>query len=150
MPFLFYTLHHSQPFFVFAQHAHSSAEVQVEYLNARFEIAGEDDEDVFKAYLTEVNGALLDEDRLDAGHQVALVPEDLQPFLMIYMPLAQPTLFVIDKRSHAGLVRLNISHYEKYLPAVQAIFDQQIDAEDLPDLEAHRTPHQVPEDWLQR
>lgn len=151
MPSLFYTLNYAQRYFVFAHHLHKSKDVQVEYLNQQFQIADEDEDESFKAYLVEIAGAFFDDNSRFLDNQtIALAPEELKPFLMIYIPLAQPALFVIDRTSHAGLIRLNFSHLEKYLPQVVEIFDHQIESEDLPDIKAHSIPHEVPEDWLER
>ena len=149
MPILFYTLNYPQQYFVFADHVTKSWDkgVQVEYLNQKFQIADEDEEESFKAYLVEVVGAFFDDNSrfLDA-QTVALAPEELRRFIMIYMPFEKPALFVINRESHDGLVRINISHYEKYMPQVNHIFNQLIEAGDQPD----PADHQMPDDWLER
>ncbi|HEY9843843.1 MAG TPA: hypothetical protein V6D23_25460 [Candidatus Obscuribacterales bacterium] len=142
---LFYTLNYKEKYFVFAGHASKRSHVRVEYLNDRLKIADEDEDESFKAYLIEVLGTYTSEpERFTDEEAGEPAPEELQPFLMIYIPTEVPALFAINEKMHDGLARLNISFYEKSVPLIEGIFHRQIEKEDLPDPAAQ----QMPADWI--
>lgn len=149
MSLAFYTINYKHKYFVYSEHTAKARHmgVQVEYLNSDFEISDEDDEESYKAYLTEVYGLFSDEETaLQASEQVEPPLESLDKFLLIYFPSESPALFAINREVHDGLARLNISHFEKYIPQVMHIFGNRIEGEDLPRPESH----QIPAEWLER
>lgn len=149
MSVLFYTINYPHKHFYFAEHTPKSRKkgVRLEYLDERFQIADEDDEESFKAYMVEVYGIFTeDTSRFMNPELQPLGDDELRRILMVYIPSETPALFAIDEESHDGLARLNISHYEKAIPHLRLIFEEAIEEEDLPDPDTHR----MPPEWLER
>jgi hypothetical protein len=150
MSVLFYTINYKHQYFYFAEHTpkYRKKGVQVEYLDENFQIADADDVESFKAYFIEVYGTFMDDaTRVLNPELQPLGDEELRRMLMIYIPSDNtPALFAIDEEVHDGLARLNISHYEKSIPQLELIFENEIDSDELPNPDSHR----MPPEWLER
>src|SRR5688572_27299904 len=100
MSILFYTINHHAPFFVVTEQTSKGKHrgPHKEFLNTALQIADEDDEEAFKAYLIEVQGAFIDDrSRIEGPDSPGIAPEDTQKYMLIYLPGAMPALFAIEE-----------------------------------------------------